>query len=254
MVKSNFARFCDTFLFVFGFGIICFAWINKYIKKSFWSLFITALICIVIAKLIWNISTKNTNRKNLKTQELKFAQNCIDFLALNPKKNLEFFAQIFDNAKVENNFLIVNNTIHYFDYSSDQTTLSTLAFLNEKANSYKVYLYSSALSEKCKSLLCQTKIVWISDYECYLLMKEKNIFPISQQKNENLRKRKFKQNIYQMFTRKKAKPYFLYGILLLASSFIMPYSLLYCITGTISVMFALLCIIFRNNPKFNTLS
>lgn len=254
MIKSKFARFCDTLLFVLGFGIICFAWINKYIKTSFWSLFITALICIFIAKVIWNITTKKINKKNLKTQELKFAQNCIDYLALNPQKTIDFFQNIFENSKVEHNYLIVEDTLHYFDYSCDQTSLSTLAFLNEKTRDYKVYLYSSSLSEKCKNFICQTQIVYVSDYDCYLLMKEKNIFPISQQKNENLQKNKIKQNIYQMFARKKAKPYFLYGILLLASSFIMPYSLLYCITGTISVVFALVCIILRNNLKFNNLS
>lgn len=254
MIKSKFARFCDMFLFVTGFGIVCFAWINKYIKRNFWSLFITALICLFMAKIIWNVTTKKINKKNLKTQELKFAQNCIDFLALNPQMATDFFKKIFENATAENNYLIVGDTLHYFDYSSDQTTLSTLAFLNAKTSKYKVYLYSSALSEKCKNLICQTKIIYVCDYDCYLLMKEKNIFPISQQKNENLQKNKLKQSIYQMFARKKAKPYFLYGILLLFSSFFMPYSLLYCIIGSVSVIFALVCIIFRNNPQFNNLS
>lgn len=254
MIKSKFARICDTILFVLGFGIVCFAWINKYIKKNFWSLFITALICVIIAKIIWSLTTKQLNKNNLKTQELKFAQNCIDYLAINPQMTTRFFGQIFENAKVENKYLIVDDSLHYFDYSCDQTTVSTLAFLNEKSRDYKVYLYSSSLSEKCKKLICQTQVVYVSDYDCYLLMKEKQIFPISIQKNENLQKNKFKQQLFQMFARKKAKPYFLYGILLLISSFFMPYSLLYCIVGSISVIFALVCIILRNNPQFNTLS
>lgn len=249
MVKSKFAQIFDTFWFIFGFGIICFAWINKYLKRNFWSLFITAILCIIVSKLIWSLSTKNINRKKLKTQELKFAQNCIDYLALNPSMVLSFFTKIFENAQIEDNYLIVDNSLHYFDYSTDQTTIKTLSFLNEKTQKYKVYLYSSNLSQKCSNLLCQTQITWINDYDCYLLMKEKQLFPISQQKNEKLQKTKLRQALYQMFARKKAKPYLFYGTLLLLSSFVMPYALLYCIIGSISIVFALICIIFRNNPQ-----
>lgn len=256
MIKSKFARIIDTTLFVVGVSIIAFAWINKYLKATFWSLLITAGLSFVMAKIIWNISTKKINKKNLKTQELKFAQNCIDFLALNPSQTLGFFNKIIDNSCINGEFLVCQNSIYYFDYSSDQTSTQTLAKIQNKLNGCcsKAYLYSSKLSEKCAKLIGQTKIVWVQDYDCYLLMKEKNIFPITEQKSEQLQKHKFKQTLFAALARKKAKPYFFYGVLLLLTSFIMPYSLLYCIVGTLSIVMALVCLIVRNNPKINSLS
>lgn len=256
MIKSKFARFFDTALFVFGVSIICFAWINKYLKATFWSLLLTSVVSFILAKIIWRLSTKKINKKNLKTQELKFAQNCIDFLTLNPQTTLTFFKQLFENSTIVDEYLEYENCLHYFDYSSDQTSTQTLAKLYQKAlaGNQKVYLYSSKLSDKCAKLICQTNIVWVQDYDCYLLMKERNIFPINEQKNEAIQKHKFKQSFMQALARKKAKPYFFYGVLLLFSSFIMPYSLLYCIIGTISIVLALICLIMRNNPQINNLS
>lgn len=253
MLKSKFARICDTFVFVLGFGIICFAWLNKYIKNIIYCLIISTIICLIVAKIAWNISTKKFNRKNLKTLELKFAQNCIDFLALNPNLTLNFFSKIIDDSHIFEDFLVSNNTLHYFDYSSDQTSVQTLAKINSKLNNNitKAYLYSSKLSEKCAKLLTQTNIVWVQDYDCYLIMKEKQIFPITEQKNEKIQRHKLKQTLLSFIARKKAKPYFFYGILLLLSSFVMPYSLLYCIVGTLSVVLSLICLIVKNNQEIN---
>lgn len=253
MIKTKFARIIDTTLFVVGFSIICFAWINKYIKISFLSLFITAIISFIIAKTIWDLSTKKFNKKNLKTQELKFAQNCIDYLTLNPNQTLSFFKTIIDNSAIKGKFLLSPNAIHYFDYCSDQTSTQTLCALQNKIDltHTKAYLYSSKLSEKCAKLITQTNVVWVKDYDCYLLMKEKQRFPITQQKSEQLQKHKFKQAFLQALARKKAKTYFFYGALLLLTSFIMPYSLLYCIVGTISIVMALICLLVKNNQQIN---
>ncbi len=256
MLKTKFARILDTALFVLGFAIICFAWINRYLKATFWSLLITFIISFILAKVIWNISTNKFNKKNLKNQELKFAQNCIDYLSLNPSSVLTFFKSIIDGSTIKGKFLYCQNTIHYFDYSSDQTSTETLVkIINKLNNTYtKGYLYSSKLSEKCTKLIENSNVIWVQDYDCYLLMKEKNIFPISQQKSKKLDKQKIKQALLKVLARKKAKPYLFYGILLLLTSFIMPYSLLYCIVGTISVVLALVCIIVRNNKTINNLS
>lgn len=252
MEKSQFARFCDTVLFVLGIGIISFAWLNKYVKNTFVSLLITCLMSLVIGQLIWRIFTLNNNRKKLRSQELKFAQNCIDWLSLNPEKCLDFFAKLFENCKIEDGYIIYQNSIHYFDYSNDETTIKTIAKLNKLSENYdKIYLYSSKLSSKASKLIVQTNICHIIDYDCYLFMKEKNMFPISENRNQKIQKRKIKQTFLSLIERKKAKPYFLYGTLLLFSSFFMPYSFLYCAIGTLSIILALVCVVVRNTPKQN---
>lgn len=252
MVKSKFARFIDTFVFFSGIFIVSFAWINKYIKMTLLSFFITFVISLIVGKIVWNLSTKNSNKKSLKMQELKFAENCIDYLSLHPANGLCFFNKLIDDSQIVDNYLVCNNTIHYFDYSSDQTTTNTLVKLTNKLkNGEKAFLYSSKLSEKCTKLINQTSVVWVQDYDCFLLMKEKNLYPITQQINEKVKKQKIKQALLNSFTRKKAKPYFLYGLLLLFSSFVMPYSLLYCIVGSVSIAFALICILARNNQIIN---
>lgn len=249
-MKTKFARFCDTAVFVIGTSLIVFAWVNKYVKLTLWSALITAVFSFILAKIIWNTSTLKHNKAALKNQELKFAQNCINSFALSPKKTLDFFNKLIDNSAIKHNYLVAPDAIYFFDYSSEETTLKTIVELNDLAKQYsKCYLYSSNISEKSKQLLSQTSIIWINDYDCYLQMKEKNLFPISEQKSDEMQKGKLKQTFALMLERKKAKPYFLYGVLLLATSFIMPYSLLYCITGTISIIFSLLCIICKNINK-----
>ena len=247
MIKTKFARFCDITVFVVGTSLIVFAWVNKYIKLTIWSALITGIFSFILAKVLWSTSTSKQNKLALKNQEIKFAQNCINSFALNPQQTLHFFNKLIENSRIVNNHICANNAIYFFDYSSEETQLKTIIEINQASAEYdNCYLYSSSISEKCKQLIGQTKIIWINDYDCYLQMKEKNMFPISEQKNNEIQRGKLKQTFALFLERKKAKPYFIYGVLLLATSFIMPYSLLYCITGTVSIVFALLCIIVKN--------
>ena len=80
-------------------------------------------------------------------------------------------------------------------------------------------------------------------------MKENNIYPITEQKSAKINKNRLKTAIKQSICKKKAKPYFLYGVLLLATSFIMPYSFLYCFIGSVSVIMALVCLLVKNQEE-----
>ena len=251
MVKSKFAQICDTIFFVLGFSFVVYAWINKYIKINLLSFVLTVALSLVVAWIIWTASTNKINKKNLKTQELKFAQECIDYFCLHPKETLSFFCKILPSAKINGDFLTYENALYFFDYDNEETSTKTLAKIIQFSGNNKAYLFSSNLSKRCQTLLSQTNIVWVQDYDCYLLMKEHNTFPITQQPHNINKKQKLKNMFVQSIARKKAKPYFLYGVLLLLSSFFMPYSLLYCIIGSVSVCLSLLCLIFRNKTNNN---
>ncbi len=253
MVKTRFAQAIDTTLFVVGASFVVYAWVNKYVKLSWVSIIITGIVSFVAAKIIWSLCTKKYNKRNLKTQELKFAQNCIDYLALNPSCCQPLFLKIIQNSKKLGNFLIEGKDLYYFDYSSETTNLATITKIYNKLKSAKCqtcFLFTSSISPKAKSAIdSYQKIEWVADYDAYLMMKDKNTFPITEQKNAKLERKKWKNAIKMAFERKKAKSYLGYGILLLAISFILPYTILYCVVGTIFVLFALLCLILKNNKK-----
>lgn len=256
MLKSKFAQLLDMIFFILGFSLISFAWINKYIKITWLSLVIIGLLSFVLAKIIWNMSVKKYNKKNLKNAELKYAQNCIDYLSLNPDKALPLFKQILDGSVKNGNFLVKNNNLYYFDYTSEQTVTSTLSKIKNKlkqTKTTKCYLFTSALSPKTSKLL-DSEIVVVSDYDAYLLMKEKNIFPIPKQKSAKIKKARLKTALFNTISKKKAKPYFFYGALLIFTSFMLPYSVLYCVVGSVSIVLGLICLCVKNNQPNNILS
>lgn len=251
MLKSKFAQLIDMTLFILGFSLISFAWLNKYIKITWLSLVIIGLLSIIIAKCIWNMSIKKYNKKNLKNAELKYAQNCIDYLCLNPAAALPLFKQIISGSVKNGNFLVKNNNLYYFDYQSEQTTIATLSKIKNKlkqTKKTKCYLFTSAISPKSEKLL-DADIIIVHDYDAYLLMKEKNVFPITQQKAAKIKKERLKNAIKSAISKKKAKPYFFYGALLIFTSFILPYSMLYCIVGSISITLGLICLCIKNNKS-----
>jgi hypothetical protein len=209
------------------------------------------LISFVIAKLIWNATTKKYNKQNLKNEELKFAQNCIDYLSIHPRECKQYFLSILPNSASDKDFIVCGKTLYYINYACEQVDTATIGKILEKLDEKKFdscKLFCNNLSPKAREFIVSMQnITYIDSYNAYLLMKSANKFPITQQKNAKMQRAKWKNNIKMAFCRKKAKPYLIYGALLLATSFIMDYKFLYCFFGSVSVIFGIICLVIKNN-------
>lgn len=253
MIRSRFAQGLDTFLFVICSSLVVYAWINKYTKLTWLSILITGAISFVAAKIIWDVTTNKYNKRNLKTQELKFAQNCINHLALYPTESLPLFKKIIAGSKIDGDFLVTKDSLYYFDYSSEQTTTATISKVLQKLSSLKkdnCYLFTSSLSGKAQDILGSiTNIKVVADYDAYIMMKDNQTFPITQEKSAKMHKNRLKAVVNMAFSAKKVKPYLGYGTLMLFVSFIMPYTFLYCFIGTLFIIFALIALIKKHAKK-----
>lgn len=251
MVKSKFAQFIDMILFIIGFSLISFAWINKYIKITWLSFIIVSLFSFIIAKLIWSKNTKKYNRAKLKNAELQYGEACINHLALHPDQTIPLFKKIITESVKNGNFLCKNDNLYYFDYSSEKTTTEVITKILNKlkhTKKQKCYLFTSALTDKASKLLPQN-IILVSDYDAYLLMKERQIFPIDKSESAKIKKHRIKNAIFSAISKKKAKPYLFYGTLLILTSFIMPYSKFYIVIGTLLIVLALVCLCVKNKES-----
>lgn len=253
MIRSRFAQGLDTFLFVVASSLVVYAWVRKYIKLTWASIIITGIISFIAAKIIWDITTSKYNKRKLKTQELKFAQNCITHLALYPGEALPLFKKIITGSKVDGEFLIAGNTLYYFDYSAEQTTTATISKILQKLKTSKLdkcELFTSSVSSKAQEVLgTLNNINIVADYDAYIMMKDKETYPITEEKSAKMHKNRLKQVLNMAFSAKKVKPYLGYGLLLLFVSFIMPYTFLYCLIGTLFIVLALICLIKKHIKK-----
>lgn len=244
MNRSTFARTIDICFVVFGFGVVAYAWANKFIKNIWLSLFLTGLFCFLIAKIFVYFDKKINNKYNLKKTELEYAEMCIDYFCKHKKESVNFFAKLFGATKKSSLFVENSQCVYYIDYSSETTNLSTICKIvdtKQKQNSKNYYILCNSLSQKASGYAKQNQISSPSMHEVFVLMKEKNMFPVeySTQKQERV---KFKQKMRSLIEIKKAKHYIFYGTLLIVLSFIVPFAWWYIVFGTLLICLSILSI------------
>lgn len=252
MSKFKIVNLFDKLFITICLFLVFFAWANFYIKNLFatffLSLILTAGTCFAIFYFYKHKQTKSLiSKQKIEDRNKTFLAFCLS----NKNEQFEILKQTFGVEKTVEDFYVCNKDF-YFVFNQNET-LCENDFLNIIANARQhdfenlniicnkaSKLNLNILKGKIISIICKEKLVELFNE------KHTNI----NVNNLNLEPEKFcwKDFAINFFNEKKAKSYFVCGLVLLFSSLILPYNFYYIIFGSMLMLFAVICKIL---PKFN---
>ncbi|MBQ8468651.1 MAG: hypothetical protein IJ542_02725 [Clostridia bacterium] len=245
-MRSRLAKIIDITISTTAVSIVCFAWIRRYIKNLPLSLCLTALAAFILFKTLSFLSKRISNKKEINLRDISFAKTCFDFLSVNKASAEQFFAKLLKAKKVSKNLFESENKFYYIDYSREEIKVEDICFVCSKDLSKPIEIFSNSITSKASELANKLSMKFICTEDVFCLMKDNNLFPTEKEKTAKRHYFDIKNVLIVTFDRKKAKHYMLYGVLLIAISFVVPFTFWYCFAGTIFVSFGLICLIVSN--------
>ena len=191
-------------------------------------------------------SFKRSKKLLQSNKEARFANECFEYLSLDKSQSKRFFAKLLCATKTNGNYFFANNKTYYINYEDEELTTKDICKIKSK-NYQNVCIFANNLTPSAANACNKFNYVVSSKNEVFLLMKKNNLYPTEPQKTAKSMLISLKTIAKSIFDRKKAKHFLVYGVLLLIISFIVPFTFMYCIFGTISIVFGLVC--FMKNPK-----
>lgn len=249
MIRSKFAQIIDTIFLSIAIALVGYVWLIRLIKQKSIAIILSGLFAFTISKIIWNLTKKQSNKHNLKQKELIFAENCINYLSYNPSKCTAFFENLFSTDAQNNHYYIAENTIYYVNYKDEEIKLSNMLEIkefSEHTGHLPIKILAHSLTKKAKILADNLHAEFLSFDDVFVIMKNKNLFPISTEKTANLKKFDIKKLLISLFDSKKAKHYLGYGVLLIVISLFIPFTFWYCVMGSIFIILSILSLIFTS--------
>lgn len=257
MEQTKLAKFLNTTLTLAFLSLVIFAWVKHFTQNNFISIILTAMAITIIATELRNLSTKRFNRLHLKNAELEQIDRCMwQLLSTNKDENLKFFRHLLSpdyEFYAKKTCLLSKDMIAFYPFfESENLTADGLIQIIKlsskfKPNSLVIFCVNADKSTQRVINNANLKITILNSYETFCLFKHKNIYPIS--KSELKQKKRHhtfsKSNIFQFV---KAKPFAICGLMLYASSFLVPYKSYYIILATICLLFTVCCLLFTQKP------
>lgn len=233
--------------------LIIYAWINFYVR-NLWATFILSLIfSFAVVFLIYFFLGKKQEKENLTKKEIDEMNKCfLAFRLISKTDQLNLIKELLKSEKKE--IVSTSKKLKYSDETgkhliilatnmSKITDNDLIALINENfdAGCDCFDIYCNATEVVNAEILKNKKIVFIDCKKLFDKFKQSNIFPNTENLCAHATKIRFKDVAKSMFRPKKARSYFLCGLILIFSSIILPYNFYYIIFGSMLLLFAVIC-------------
>ncbi len=260
MTKSRLSIFFDTFLIS---TIICFLvyiWINRYLKNAFFSFFICIFAYILMFFIIFKNLTNKFNKSKLSKLDMDLSNKYFQFLTYSKSDHVIKYFENLLNAKYLKDNLFYNDKFYF--YINIKTNLTPYDFhianefyLNSNKTLPLLFIGKSTTDEFTSlnnnspnpyNVLLQDSI--------FLLMKKLNNYPVNVTiKNYKFDKlKKFKDNAIKSFSKKHFFKFLFSGLSLITISIFIPFSLYYLFSGTLLLIFSIICLFSKNSNNNQT--
>lgn len=263
-MRSILAKFVDSVSILLVGFILVFAWVRFYSGDITLSVIVALFASVILCVSIHYFSTKNERKKINSQKEKRAAQSLATSLLGATKTELvDYFERIFSqNAKIiakGPNYLVFEPILAQDSqyYAMHSTMHSTFIFpcfckikielddlleaiqLARSAHQKNIEIFGIEFSPEVKTFAQKIKNLNITFFDQYDLYKiAKNIrAPITI--DTRVTTMNYSDYIRFAFDAKRAKNYLLFGLILLGTSFLVPYKIYYLITGSLLCFTAL---------------
>lgn len=233
--------------------LLVYAWLNFFIR-DLWTTFVLSLIfTFACVFLLFYILNKKQEKKLVSKKYLTdVEQNFLAFRVASKTDKLELLKNILSKqykTEIKNEHILFEK-----DGEKHQIIIATNI---EKLSQFELVNLLQNLEKEVKVLhliCCDTQpnldTKFLKDLEIEIVTKKKlydeyflphNIFPNSSNLNTKKEKIKLKILLKNFFVPRKAKSYFLCGLVLIFSSIILPFHTYYLIFGSVLIIFSIIC-------------
>lgn len=254
-MRSTFAKVIDSIAYLVAIFILTFAWVRFYTKNITLSAIIASIVSIASCIII-NILLNKKERGVIKSSADKREAEALglSLLGATNEEVLAYFLHSLssDDYKLTNckNYLIkeyhsaqngVHSTMHstlvlpYFIKSKFDVDDAIFALkLARTLGLTDIEIYAISSTSEAQDLLKKVKNINSTLFDQYKLFSIINhSYHIPKTLDTNTPKLNFAGMIAFAFDKQRARNYLLFGLILLATSFLVPYKLYYLITGSV---------------------
>lgn len=263
MITNKLSKIFDTLFISLISFLISLVWLRYYFKNFTLSIILSLLITLLITNFFIIITfkkNKKINNKKLQKQTIEDFNNYLIFSTDEEKEEILF--KILSNKnqikKLNNNFIISseeNKSLFHYNYSFKKISIDDIINLYKvckKNNCNKLIITSINFEKECFTIINKIKDIKIklldsSTFYNEVVIDSNFVIPNTLDKKE-INKINIKDILNLIFTKKKAKQYFFSSIIILFSSFIVPYNIYYIIVFTILIGLTIISYVY---PSFN---
>lgn len=235
--------------------LIFFVWAKFFNRNIVVSILISLVLLLVFNLVRSFLKTKKKNKHIInKTLEADIEQYMLSLLASNKQEIQEFFMTILKDKsltinKKDNIIYLSNNSAIIPCFKTQELnleqSLKTIKKVKEETTS--IIFLCVTCNAKTKNFLQELKSKQIKVYEkndvYFNLLKPYNCYPKIMFEYNKSHKFKIKELFAISFNKKRAKSYFLSGILIFFASFIVRHNFYYVFMSSLLFLFALICLI-----------
>jgi len=233
---------------------ICFVWIRYYVYSLNETLLYTILLTIIINLIfLFFKKKKEKNEKINKDEQLKINECVNEFLFSSHKKNTQFFYKLLQKkhkVTYQKPFLIItksNGKIGLLPYYKNRKltmdTVKNFIILAKKKELKKLIICCKTSEQEvlnlCKQYTQIKLLILDAKQTYYKLLKPYNYFPQIVTNLIEEQKLTTSQMLVVMFDKKRTKGYVISAVILLFTSFIVPYNIYYVIFSSFLFLLAL---------------
>jgi len=262
MIKRLIPAVLDTaFVFTAAFAAT-FAVIRFYVKSVWVALVLAAVTGTLAAMLFRAVSKHKSAAYSLKTKDQELMENVLNELCLMSTEELTaFFTMLLDKMQepytIEDGHILLSRTntvVRYYFTFSKAYEGKIIEFYKSTGKGKRLLVLGRSFSEETSALTDRFagRIRLADGAALYLTMKRFELFP---DVREELKTEKSPFNLPRaLFSKKRAKQYFLYGLTLEFFSFFVYYPIYYVCFGTALILFSIVCFFFGLKDEPDTVN
>lgn len=257
MYKSKIGIILDSAITSFVLFLLSEIWLRRIIKNANLLLIFSIITSILAFIIIFTFFKNQAHKQKHKLLTNKFINSCIDYLSTTSYNSYNnYIIKLIDCSILDNYLYKLNNSYIYINLQYNITDKDYIEILNKIMSHNHTYNSIYFITKNQLDFIDvlqkeKFKVQPIQPETLIKIMQQKNIYPIeNKSQNHTPLFKKFKPYISTKInlTRKQFINLFFTGISLLFISMFIPFSFLYLLTGSLLLLFAILCL-FKKNIK-----
>lgn len=264
-MRSKFAKLIDSVALFGTVFVLIFAWVRFYSHNAIWSAIAGAVVGVIVCIFLNHFADKRERKKVGSNTQKRSAETLgINLLGATSDEVQEYFFQMLKKEsetikKLQNclkiRYYSAQNEMHSTVHSTQKTALVFPFFhkieldvddlililkLARALGENVIQIYSIKATENAQNFARKIKNFQIIFYDQYDLFNRRNpATPSPVSLNTEPNKLGFNDYLKFAFSPPRAKNYLLFGLIILATSFIVPYKIYYLIFGSLLCLTAL---------------
>lgn len=255
------SKIIDFLFFNFVLFLFLFAWL-RFVTKRLWVTILVVGVVMLLINLIRLIPKKEGKKSLLQKEKKKIEDITLSLLILNKNEQLKLFCDYLKDflpqitkekfLKLESNSKVLSLNFSS-RFLSQEDALKSI-YLAKKSHIFDLIILCINCNEKDKLFYENLKDIDVKVYTIDKIYSEIFVklqkFPQKTFEVKSPKKLKFKEFLRVSLDRKKAKKYFLSGLIVFFCSLITRYNIFYIVTSSLLFFMSLMCL--TNKEKENS--